>query len=698
MDALLAEISETQWPWFFAVFAGFVGLVGAASAWVAHAATSRDRALIKKSEIALTSAESWDGAHSSTEHELSKWLQKRGIAADSGVADIIRACWSGWIGCRATTLTELHALVSRRERSNLPARLSGGIAALLLIIGIVGTLSSVKPVLQDFQFKTDDAYGQTPTTDDSSGGEYNSAANTDRVNALMRDLGDAFIPSLVALVATIFVVAFRGIYSLGLNLYTLELDRFAMGTVMPHYRPRTIADEYAEVRSTFDSLAKSIAEREEKFDTVVSQLEKLFESIAPAMSGLEKGITKMATAGDGLASKANSMATTLTRMLGKKSPLYGAVNGFEEIFERTNEKIGQISDHIREITTDHEKGRAQMIKTLEEISETIGNVQGDHQQDRDVVGKTIESFKTLIAELPDKTISQVRGSFESGIKTMQTRLESSLEDQKTQAASTHQVIRDDTRATLDIINETLTETAGKIIESSKAIPATLEQVESSLALAEKKLTEAKDAIPSVIERIESTLSKASDRLDEAAKAIPSALERVDEIVLKKSEIEVAAVESIRSVAAEAMARISDGNHGVDRGQTSVVGIALTQEAEPPRTSFPDDQEEPEGSPQSVPEAMQRGNRSPKKDRYRATSSFAKDSPSAGSGSARFDSSSAVVSESKTSFDEGDSGSEESGCPNKNPEKGSETSDSEPSDSLGKDSRQGGFFSKIFRRK
>jgi len=697
MDALLAQISTTPWPWFFAAFAGFVGLVGAASALAAHAATSRDRALIKKSEIALTSAESWDGAHSYTDHELSQWLQKRGIAADSGVADIIRACWSGWIGCRATTLTELHALVSRRERSNLPARLSGGIAALLLIVGIVGTLSSVKPVLQEFQFKTDGVYGQMPTADDSSGDEYNSAANTDRVNALMRDLGDAFIPSLVALVATIFVVAFRGIYSLGLNLYTLELDRFAMGTVMPHYRPRTIADEYAEVRSTFDSLAKSIAEREEKFDTVVSQLEKLVESIQPAMSGLEKGIAKMATAGDGLASKANSMASTLSRMLGKKSPLYGAVNGFEEIFERTNEKIGQISDHIREITADHEKGRAQMIKTLEEISETIENVQGDHQQDRDVVGKTIESFKTLIAELPDKTISQVRGSFDSGIKTMQTRLESSLENHKTQAASTHQIIRDDTRATLDIINETLTETAGKIIESSKAIPATLEQVESSLALAKQKLTEATDAIPSVIERIDSTLSGARDKLDEAAKAIPSALERVDEIVVKKSEVDVAAVKGIRSVAEEAMSRIRDGNRGIDRGRTSVVGIALTQEAGLPRTSFPDDQEDLEGSPQRVPEAIHRGTKSLEKDRHRAKSFFPKDSPSAGSGSTGFDGPGAVESEHQTSLNAGNSGSEESPFPPENPEEGSETSDSESSDSLGKDSKKRGFFSKIFRR-
>lgn len=694
MDALLAQISTTPWPWFFAVVAGFVGFVGVASAWIAQAATSRDRALIKKSEIALTSADSWDGAHSYTEHELSNWLQKRGIAADSGVADIIRACWSGWIGCRATTLTELHALVLRRERSNLPARLSGGIAALLLIIGIVGTLSSVKPVLQNIQFNTDGAYDQIPSDDASPTERFNSVANSDRVNALMRDLGDAFIPSLVALFATICVVAFRGIYSLGLNRYTLELDRFAMGTVMPRFRPRTIADEYSEVRSTFDSLAKSIAEREEKFDTVVSELKKLVNSIEPAMSGLESGIANMATAGDGLASKANSMASTLSRMLGKKSPLYSAVNGFEEIFKRTNEKIEQISDHIRDITADHEKGRAQIMKTLDELSEAIENVQGDHQQDRDVVAKTIESFKALIAELPDKTISQIRGSFVSGIKTMQTSLESSLEDQKTLTASTHKSIRDDTLAVLDLINDALSETTGKIIESSKAIPAALEKLESSLVHAKQKLTDATEAMPSVIERIDNTVSDAGDRLKEAAKAIPSALERVDEIVTKKSEIEMAAVEGIRSVAEEAVARIRDGNREVDRVWKSFVENSPTRESQISHSSAP----EAEVRPQRTPEAFHREENSSKQGGHDSTSSIPEEASPIISNLISFEGSDAMMSVPQPSIDNGNSGPERSTPPTEQQREDSKTSKPYSSSSPKKASWNSGFFSKIFRRK
>jgi len=695
MDSLLAQIATTEWSMFFACFAGFVGLIGVASALIAHASTIRDRALIKSSAIGLTSDESWDGAHSFNDHDLTIWLRKRGIAVDSGVADIFRACWSGWIGSRATTLTELHVLVSRRERSKLPARLSGGIAALLLIIGIVGTLSSVKPVLKAFQFRISNAEGEMPITDAPA--ISNVAESTELVNSLMHNLGDAFLPSLVALIATLFVVAFRGMYSLSLNRYTLELDRFAMGTVMPRYRPRSIADEYAEVRSTFHFLAKTIGEREEKFDKVVSQLGKLVESIEPALSGLEKGIAKIATAGDTLASKSNSIATTLTRMLGKKSPLYGAVYGFEEIFEKTNDKIGQISDRIKVITEDHERGRAQMIKTLEEISGTIENVQGDHKQDRDIVGKTIESFKTLISELPEKTITQVRGSFDSGIQTMQKRLEASLEDQKKETASTHQVIRDNTRATLDIINETLTETAGQIIESSKAIPATLEHLESSFACASEKLTKATDAIPSVIERIDSTLSGARERMDETAKAIPHALERVDEIVVKKSEVEAAAVRCIRSVADEAMSQIRGRNHGNDRVATTAARRPSTQDSPFPRTSFSDDKDNPEGFSPKSPAALSQERDLPSKSELIGSLPTPKKSPSVDSVSTSFEDSGTLLTGAQGSRNEDNSGAAESESPAEQEDGGSRSGDSEPVASQEEDTGNRGFFSKMFRR-
>lgn len=554
MDLFLAQLTTSQWPVLFSVIAGFVGFIGVCAAWVAHSSTTRDRALIESAETTLTSTEAWEGARTHSEHELSQWLAKQGIGIESGVADIIRACWSAWLGSRGTTLTELHVLVARRERCKMAARLSAGISTLLLVIGIVGTLFSVKPILKAFQFRISTPEGAMPETDDPV--LSNVAESTELVNSLMHSLGDAFLPSLVALVATIIVVAFRGMYSLGLNRYTLELDRFAMGTVMPHYRPRSIADEYDDVRSTFNDLAKTISEREKKFDKVVVQLAKIFDGVQPTLSGLEKGIAKMSTAADALASKSNSIATTLTRTLGKKSPLYGAVTGFEGIFERTNEIMENISAHINKITDEHEKSRREMIDTLEEISGTIENVKTGQLEDRAAIDKTLENLRTIITDLPEQAIDVVRKTFDSGIAKMQTELEKSLSEQKKEVTSTIEVVRDTTRATLDLIKNNLTETSKQIIDSAKAIPETLAAIETSLSDSSQKLNEATNAIPAAIERINSTLSKAQESISAAADEIPKAFARFDKSTARMSEIEQTAVEAVHSVAEEALSKRS----------------------------------------------------------------------------------------------------------------------------------------------
>ena len=190
-------------------------------------------------------------------------LRHNSIDPESCIADFIRACWSAWLGGRGATLTELHVLVARRERARGSARFSAGIAGLLLVVGIVGTLSSIHPVLKAFQFKV------------TSDGELEGVvASTELVNSLVNDLGDAFWPSLVALVGTVLVVLFRGLYSLSLHQYVLALDRFAIGTLIPRYRPNSLADEYGEVNSALTQLAERIQSREQNFEGVVKRAAK----------------------------------------------------------------------------------------------------------------------------------------------------------------------------------------------------------------------------------------------------------------------------------------------------------------------------------------------------------------------------------------------------------------------------------------
>lgn len=497
MDLFLAQITASQWPTLFASFAGIVGIVGVGAACLAYASTSRDRAAIKRAAAVLTSAESWEGSRAVSEHELSAWLRLRGIASESGVADIIRTCWSAWLGSRASTLTELHNLVARREKSKTSVRLSAGIAALLLVIGIVGTLSSVKPILEAFEFRTSISEGAVPIKDGPA--LSNVAESTELVNSLMHSLGEAFLPSLVALISTIVVVIFRGVYSLNLNRYTLDLDRFAMGTVMPYFLPRTIADEYAQVRSTFESLAKAINKREEKFDQVIVPLAKFVDSVKPTLDGLDRVFIKLSTAADTLTENSTSIAETLTKTLGKKSPLFEAVNGFEGIFKSTNDRLVQLANHIDGIRNDHTESRKHMLDTLNEISKATGKFSVDHEIDRKNVAATVDELKKLVSKLPGDTLKAAQTSFDSGIKGMRSTLETFLAQQAQDGTTTHDDIRSKTQTTLDLVARSLDKISLQIQESAKSIPETLKSLQGALKQQIETKNQSEDAIRSVAE-------------------------------------------------------------------------------------------------------------------------------------------------------------------------------------------------------
>jgi uncharacterized protein YoxC len=591
MHPILAQIATSQLPVFFALFAGAVGVLGCIAAFVAHASTSRDRTAIENAKTMLASSESWEGAHTYSEHELSEWLRNRKIDPESGVADVIRACWSAWLGSRSTSLTELHVLVARRERAKAPARLSAGIAALLLVIGIVGTLFSVKPILKALQLKASNPEGVLPAADGPS--LVNVGDNIDLVNALMRNLGDAFLPSLVALGFTIFVVALRGIYSLGLQRYTLELDRFAMGTVMPQYRPRSISDEYEEVRTTFGSLAKTMGDREEKFDKVIAQLTKFVDSVGPTLAGLDTGIGKMTTAADALAAKSNSIADTLSRTLGKKSPLYAAVNGFEGIFATTNERLDQLSQHIDGIRSEQQEDRKAMLGTLDEISGVISRVSGDHQRDREKVSENIADLKAVVEKIPANLIESARKTFDDGMAAMRTTLKESLEKQTKEAESAHQHTRAKTQETLDVISQSLTTTITLINDSVKTIPAAVDRLHESLNRKSETEKAAADAIASLAQ-------EAKAGIHDSIMTIPAAVDRLNESLNRKTETEKAAADAITSLAQEAKAGIRNSYEDAARKQTAqstpVPTIILNPKPEPSRTTVLDSIPNPDEAP------------------------------------------------------------------------------------------------------
>ena len=521
MHIFLAQISSSQSPAFFAAIAGCVGFVGIIASFVAYSSTAKDRSAIKDAESNLDSAESWQGAHTSSEYKLSQWFSERAIDQDSGIADVIRTCWSAWMGCRSISLTEIHVLVARRERAKASARISAGVAALLLVIGIVGTLFSVKPILKEFQFRPSTPQGVMPSSDSPS--LVNVEDSTALVNTLLHSLGDAFLPSLVALAFTIIVVVCRGIYTLSLQRYTLELDRFAVGTVMPRYRPRSISDEYEDVRKSFDDLAKVMGQRDEKFDKVIKQLTKFVDSVGPTLEGLDSGIVNMSTAADRLAAKSNSIADTLTRTLGKKSPLYAAVNGFERIFESTNQKLEELSQLIQGISNQNQESRQSILASLDEISSFMNKVSGDHRADRENVSKSIAELKAVIGKIPQEIIASTRKSFDEGMSAMWKTLTEALNRHTNEAEATYLHTRSTTKEALDLISLTLANTIANINESIKTIPESVERMNDSFNRKSDIEKAAADAISTLAQEAKVSIIRKFEELFNQQKNPPTSL-------------------------------------------------------------------------------------------------------------------------------------------------------------------------------
>lgn len=484
MHLFLAEITVSVWPTLFAIGAGLVGLVGVVAAYMAANEVKHDHKLIELAGNLLISPDSWVGSHTHSEQELTTWLGKLGIRSDSGVADVILTCWSAWLGSRPPALNEIHVLVARRERTKIAVRLSGGIAALLLVIGIAGTLVSVKPVLENFVFKSSVPKAAQATLE---GGLVSVVENVDLINRLMQNLGEAFMPSLVALIATVVVAIFRGVYTLGLHRYTLELDRFAIRTVMPHFRPRSVSDEFASVRLSFESLAQSIEKREGRLDSVVNSLVSFTQTLEPTLSSMGSTLGKMSGAAEALDSKSRSLAETLVKTLGRKSPLYEAVQNFDSLFNRATAELNLLSNIAVKLSKNEDTHHAALQQHLEKLNGVVLSLQTGVKTGQGDLLNAAAAIKTLIENFPKEATNQSRDVFEKGVNAMEERLGTFVDDQR----KASQELRSQLLSGVDQNNAAIKQTLETLGEESNQI---LEKATTSLAEGQTILKNASEVI------------------------------------------------------------------------------------------------------------------------------------------------------------------------------------------------------------
>jgi hypothetical protein len=259
-----------------------IGMIGIASALAAVGEVLREFKILEKAKGFLQGTEG--GSHLHSETSPSNWLKERGVDTDSHARDQLETVWSGWRAQRIPTLGELHVLALRRERSRSSARISGGIAASLLICGIAGTLWAVHPILSGFKIE------MRP-----EGTVQEASRSAETVLAMVHGLGTAFWPSLAAMLSTLAVVFFRGLYLNKANQLARALDRFACDDLFPLFRLPTLTEQMDDVKKEFFDLALRIDARDKEFVTAVGTLKQIVEGLresAPALANAAHNVEK----------------------------------------------------------------------------------------------------------------------------------------------------------------------------------------------------------------------------------------------------------------------------------------------------------------------------------------------------------------------------------------------------------------------
>jgi hypothetical protein len=515
-------------PLIWSAVALGLALLGCAAAAQGWLAIGKERTIVRRATNALTADEEWEGALATDEVELSKWLRTRGISLDSCIADSIRACWSAWLGGRATSLTELHVLVARRERARGSARLSAGIAALLLVVGIAGTLSCVHPILKSFQFQV------------SSNGELQEIAeSTALVNSLVNNLGDAFWPSLIALGSTVFVVFCRGCYALSLHRFTLELDRFAISSLIPRFRPSSITREYSDVKRILSELSDAISRREQGFGDIVDRLQSLVDGITPVVNALQATVEQSDEAAKRLSARSNSIADGITRTLGPNSSIYRAISGFEGVFDRTTTAIESLTAAVGTIGQENSKDREHLVGIVESLATKVEVIGASHQKHEKEVGSLLKQFQAGIRDAPKTMDDAATKLVSQGVLILQ----SGIDDFRTQSKKEGALI----------IEEVRKQTAEKLAELTAAsadIPKAAEDLKSLITTKSQIETVAVAAIKTQQSESERAMAKTIQDLRESA----SNLETSRKSLMDAAELAISEFDKAKNSAQEGSSR------------------------------------------------------------------------------------------------------------------------------------------------
>ncbi|WP_295390444.1 hypothetical protein [uncultured Thiodictyon sp.] len=331
-------------PISLSILVGAIGLVGIVAAWLAYKGIDAERDALRRGSLGLE-----DVPDSDEKYDYRGWLKERRLD-DSHFGDHVRAAADARRSSRAISLQELHQVSARREARRGSARVSGGIAGLLLVCGIAGTLFCIKPVLRDFDITADQRNGETQQAIKASsavgkaeGGQSSSGpGGINNAKNLIHDLSQAFLPSLWALVLTVIVAMVRGLYTHNRGTLAGELDQLDLEDLFARFPPPSLSRELDGVRAQLADLTAQMLASQRNLDGFVQRLTDAAQGFQNNAPPLQEASNRFVGGVKHLAPRLDILSKTIADHLGPTAPVVSRFDGLLAVATDVNKAAAQM--------------------------------------------------------------------------------------------------------------------------------------------------------------------------------------------------------------------------------------------------------------------------------------------------------------------------------------------------------------------
>ncbi|PQJ27431.1 hypothetical protein [Rubritalea profundi] len=536
-----------NYPVYLSALCGLVAFAGIIASFKAMASIAKEKKNLARARVQLISAAPWEEAKVDNQQSLDAWISSQNIEKASHVRSIIRTAWLSWFLGRPANAAEFHANIARRERKRHSARLASGIAATLLVFGIVSTLYCVKGVLQEFQIAIH-----------ADGKVSSASANATEANELMHSLADAFLPSMVALGGTILVVIFRGMYVSKLHHLVVDLDELTDTIILPRFRVAPLNQQFENITKKLYEVTEQIQNRDKNFAFAVDAIQGWSDKITPTVSELNAATTACTNAARALSENSNSLSVSLNNNLGEGSLLIRSLDNLGFTYDEAQSVVSNASEALENIEVDREKAHKELVSMLGLTKESISKVPDQLSEVCvDVGDKIASNFDGLLekreerfvksADKATQEISKTITPLANQLSTSANSIAKSIVSVESDTSILKKNISSSTKELISVAQQEISATSESTLESIKLGQATLLGTTSNLTKVMDSVIEATGTLStnsaqidnnsSIIEETVTKLSQTSQDLESSSRKISSDLTNIGKLDATSEKLE-----------------------------------------------------------------------------------------------------------------------------------------------------------------